>query len=177
MSVRVAEQVRFDLVQVLHGNGRYGARQLTLATDVQAPEGAESIYVQVLERHVHHGIEHVDVPPHAVGVQPTGQLAVPELGDVHMAQFIQRHVAKLGHKQRISVLRHGLELTAVCGWVLPHVDAIRIRKPGLGLPLLPPEVPCHQLRQKILVKINALEADLPPGKDQQFILDGCGNKL
>jgi hypothetical protein len=39
----------------------HGARQLTLATDLQASERAESINVQVLERHVHHGIEHVDV--------------------------------------------------------------------------------------------------------------------
>jgi hypothetical protein len=31
-----------DLAQVLHGNGRHGARQLPLATDVQAPEGAEA---------------------------------------------------------------------------------------------------------------------------------------
>jgi hypothetical protein len=58
----------------------------------------------VLERHVHHGIEHFDVPPHTVGVQPTCQLAVPELGDVNMAQFIQGQVAKLGHKQRVSLL-------------------------------------------------------------------------
>ncbi len=90
----MAEQVRFHFAQVLHGDGRHGARQLTLATDVQALGRAEAIHVQVLERHVHHGIEHGDVPPHAVGVQPTGQLAVPELGDVHMAQLIQGQVAK-----------------------------------------------------------------------------------
>ncbi len=93
---------------------------------VQAPERAEANHVQVLERHVHHGIEHVDVPPHAVGVQPTGQLAVSELGDVNMAQFIQGHVAKLGHKQRISMLRQGLELAAVYRWVFSHLDAICI---------------------------------------------------
>jgi hypothetical protein len=39
--------MRFELAQVLNGNGRHGARQLTLATDVQAPEWAESINVQV----------------------------------------------------------------------------------------------------------------------------------
>jgi hypothetical protein len=93
----VAEQVRFDFVQVLQGNGRHVALQLTLATDVQAPERAESFHVLVLERHVNHGIEHADVSPHTVGVQPTGQLAVSELGDVYMAQPIQVHVAKLGH--------------------------------------------------------------------------------
>ena len=128
----------------------------------------------MLERHVHHGIEHVDVPPHAVGVQPTGQLAVSVLGDVHMAQLIQGHVAKLGYKQRVSLQRHGLQLAAVCGRVFSHVDVIRIRKHGLGLPLLPPEVPGHQLRQEILIEINAVEADFPPGKDQQFIGGGCG---
>ncbi len=131
----------------------------------------------MLERLVHHGIEHVDVPPHAVGVQPTGQLAVPEPGDVHMAQLIQGHVAKLGHKQRVSLLRHGLELEAVCRRVLPHVNAIRIRKPGLGLPLLSPKVPCNQLRQKVLIKVNSVEADFSPGKDQKFIMCGCGSKL
>ena len=61
-------------------------------------KGAESIHVQVLERHVHHGIEHVDVPPHTVGVQPTRQSAVPGLGDVNVAQFIQRQVANLAYK-------------------------------------------------------------------------------
>ena len=60
--------MRFDLAQVLHGDGRYVARQLTLATALQAPERAEWVNVQVLERHVHHGSEHVDVSPHAVGV-------------------------------------------------------------------------------------------------------------
>ena len=80
------------------GQAVFAHPQVWNATDVQAPEWAESVHVRVLERHVHHGIEHVDVPPHAVGVQPTGQLAVPELGDVNMAQFIQGHVAKLGHK-------------------------------------------------------------------------------
>ena len=49
----MAEKVRFDLEQVLHGNGRYAARQLALATDLQAPERAEAIHVQVLERNVH----------------------------------------------------------------------------------------------------------------------------
>ena len=87
------------------GQAVFAHPQVWNATDVQAPERAEAIHVQVLERHVHHGIEHVDVPPHAVGVQPTGQLAVSELGDVHMAQIIQGHVAKLGHKQRVSLLR------------------------------------------------------------------------
>jgi hypothetical protein len=70
---------------VLHGNGRHFARQLTFATDLQASERAESVNVQELERHVHHGIKHIDVPPHAVGMQPTGELTVPELGDVSMA--------------------------------------------------------------------------------------------
>jgi hypothetical protein len=110
-------------------------------------------------------------------MQPTGQLAVPELGDVHMAQFIQVQVAKLGHKQRISLLGHGLEFAAVCGRVFAHVDVIRIRKHGLSPPLLPPEVPGNQLRQKILIKINAVEADFPPWKDQQIILGSCGYKL
>ena len=45
------------------------------------------------------------------------------------------------------------------------------------MPLLPPEVPCHQFGQKILIEINAVEADFPPGKDQQFIVGGCGYKL
>ena len=35
---RMAEQVRFDFAQVLHGNWRHGARQLPLAPDEQAPE-------------------------------------------------------------------------------------------------------------------------------------------
>jgi hypothetical protein len=43
----VAEQVRFDLEQVLHSDGRHGPRQITLAKGVQAPEWAESINVQV----------------------------------------------------------------------------------------------------------------------------------
>jgi hypothetical protein len=98
-------------------------------------KGAESIHVQVLERHVYHGIEHVDEPPHTVGVQSTGQLAAPELGDVNVAQVIQRQVAKLAHKQRICQLRHGLEFAAVCGRIFSHVNAIRIRKQGLGEPL------------------------------------------
>ena len=130
----VAEQVRFDLAQVIHSDGRHGARQLTFATNVQAPERAKAINVQVLERHVHHGIEHVDVLPHVVGVQPTGQLAVHELGDLNMAQFIQGHVAKLANKQSVSLLRHGLELAAVCGRVFAHVNAIRIRKHRLDQP-------------------------------------------
>ena len=100
--------------------------QVWNATDVQAPEWAEAIHAQVLERHVHRGIEHDDVPPHAVGVQTTGQLAVPELGDVNKAQLIQGQVTKLAHKQRVSLLRLGLELAAVCGRVFAHVNAIRI---------------------------------------------------
>jgi hypothetical protein len=111
-------------------------------------------------------------PLHSAKAHPCGYLAVPELGDVHMSQLIQGQVTKLGHKQRLSLLRQGLELAAVRGRVLPHVNAIRIRKHGLGQPLLPPEVPRNQLRQKILVKINAVEADFPPGKDQQFIWRG-----
>ena len=86
-------------------------------------------------------------------------------------------VAKLAHKQHVSLLRHGLELAAVCGRVFTHIDVIRIRKHGLGLPLLPPEVPGNQLRQEILIKINAVEADFPPRKDQKFICGGCGYKL
>jgi hypothetical protein len=164
--------MRFNLAQVLHGNGRHSARQLTLATDVQAPEWAEAIHVQVLERHVHLGIQHVDVQPHAVGVQPTGQLAVPELGEMHIAQVIQGHVAKLDHKKSVSPVSHGLELAAMCGRVLPHVNTIRIRKHGLNLPLLPPEVPGNQLRQKVLIEINAVKADFPLGKNRQFIMGG-----
>jgi hypothetical protein len=106
-----------------------------------------------------------------------GQLAVPELGDMNVAQLIQRHVAKLGRKERISLLRHGLELAAVCRRIFSHVDTKRIRKHGLGLPLLPPEVPDNQLRQKVLIEIDAVKADFPPGKDQQFIGGGCGYKL
>ena len=117
------------------------------------------------------------MPPHAVGVKPTRQLAVPELGDVNMAQLIQGHVAKLSHKQRVSLLSHSLELAAVRRRVFTHVDVIRIRKHGLGLPLLPPEVPGNQLRQKILIEINAVKADFPPWKDQQIILGSCGYKL
>ena len=41
--------MRFDLAQVLHGDGRHGARQLTLAADVQAPERAEAIRSRGLE--------------------------------------------------------------------------------------------------------------------------------
>ena len=47
----------------------------------------------------------------------------------------------------------------------------------LGEPLLPPEVPGNQLRQKILVKVNSVQADFPPRKDQHFIGYGCGYKL
>ncbi len=70
--IAVAEQMRFDLAQVLLDNGLNGARQLTLSMNLQAPERAKAIHVQVLERHVHHGIKHVDVQPHTVSVQPTG---------------------------------------------------------------------------------------------------------
>ncbi len=97
----MAEQVHFNLAQMLNVSGCHCARQLTPATNVLAPERAEAINLWVLERPVNLGIEHVDVPPHAVGVQPTDQLAVSELSDVNMAQFFQGHVAKLGHKQRI----------------------------------------------------------------------------
>jgi hypothetical protein len=90
---------------------------------------------------------------------------------------MQGHVAKLGDKQRESLIRHGLELAPVCGRVLSHVNAIRIRKYGLGQPLLPPEVPGNQLRQKVLIEINAVEADFPSGKNQQFIGGGSGYKL
>lgn len=105
----------------------------------------------MLDLYVHYGFEHVAVPPHDVGMQLTGQLAVPELGDVNMAQLIQRHVAELGHKQHLSPRLHGLELAAVCGWVFAHVDAIRIRKYGLDQPQLSPEVLCNQRRQKALI--------------------------
>lgn len=104
--------MRFDFAQLLHGDGRHGARQL-FAMDVQAPERANAINLQVLERNVHHGIANVDLPPHTVGVQPTGHLAVPDLGDVKMAQFTQGHVAKLVHKQRVSLFRHGLAFAAI----------------------------------------------------------------
>jgi hypothetical protein len=40
-----------------------------------------------------------------------------------------------------------------------------------------PEVPRNQLRQKIFIKINAVEADFTPREDQQFILGSCGYKL
>ncbi len=85
------------------------------------------------------------MPPHAAGVEPPGQWAISELGDVHMAQFIQGHVAKLIHKQCLSLVSHGLELAAVCGRVFSRVDAIRIRKHELGLPLLPSEIQGNQL--------------------------------
>jgi hypothetical protein len=42
-----------------------------------------------------HGIEHVDVPPHAVGVKPTRQLAVPEIGDVNVASKTNRPPQKI----------------------------------------------------------------------------------
>jgi hypothetical protein len=38
-------------------------------------------------------------------------------------------------------------------------------------------VPGNQLRQKILIEINTVKADFPSGKDQQFIMGGCGYKL
>ena len=70
-----------------------------------------------------------------------------------------QQVAKLSHIQRVSLLRHLLEFAAVCGRVFSYVNAIRIRKHGLSLPLLPPEVPSNQLRQEILVKVNAVQAN------------------
>ena len=48
---------------------------------------------------------------------------------------------------------------------------------GLGLPLLLPEVPGNQLRQEILIEINAVEADFSPWQDQQFIGGGCNYKI
>ncbi len=71
-----------------------------LGSNIQALERAEAIHVQVLERHVYHGIEHVMCRLTLLAHRPqaTGQLAVPESGDVNMAQFIQGHVAKLDHK-------------------------------------------------------------------------------
>jgi hypothetical protein len=72
---------------------------------------------------------------------------------------------------------NGLEFAAVCGRVFAHVNDIRIRKNWLGLPLLTPKVPGNHFRQEILVKVNAMEADLPPGRDQQLILGGSGYKL
>jgi hypothetical protein len=89
---------------------------------------------------------HVYVQPYAFGVQAAGQLAVTELGDVNMAQLILGHVAKLSHKQDVILLCQGLELAAVCGRVLSHVNVIRIRKHRPAQPLLPPEVPSNQLR-------------------------------
>lgn len=83
----------------------------------------------------------------------------------------------MAHKQLVSLLRQGLEFAAVCGRVLPHVNAICILKYGLDLPLLPPEVLCNQLLQKVLIEINAVEVDFPPRKYQQFILGGCYYKL
>lgn len=71
---------------------------------------------------------------------------------------------------------HSLELAGVSRRVVAHVDAICIRKYGLSLPLLAPEVPRNQLRQKIFIKVNAVEADFSSWKDQQFILGGCGYK-
>jgi hypothetical protein len=79
-----------------------------------------------------------------------------------MVQFIQGHVAKLVHKQSVSLVSHGVELAAVCRRVLRHVNAIRIRKQGLGLPLMPPEVPGNKFRQKILIEINASGGRLSP---------------
>jgi hypothetical protein len=62
-----------------------------------------------------------------------------------MAQFVLGQVAKLAYKQRVSLLRHGFEFTVVCGRVFAHVEVICIRKPWLGLPMLPPEEPGKQL--------------------------------
>jgi hypothetical protein len=54
---------------------------------------------------------------------------------------------------------------------------MRVRKHGLDLPLLLPEVLGNQLGQEIRIEINAVEADFTPRKDHQFIGGSCGYKL
>ena len=80
----------------------------------------------MLKRHIDHGVEHGDVPPHAVGVQATCQLMVSKLSDVRMAQLVQGYIAKLAYKKRIGVLRNDAELAPVSLGVFSHVNVKRI---------------------------------------------------
>jgi hypothetical protein len=127
---------------VFQGYRRSGARQIALAAGLQAQERTESNNVQVLERHIHQGVQHFEVPPHAVGVQSMGKLAIPELGDVNVSQFMQGQITKLSHKLRLGLLCHGLEFAAMRGRVFAHVSLpYAPAKYGLGLQLFSPEVP------------------------------------